>query len=467
MKFAAPIHRLKNFISITILSLRVCAAYANDVNIWRSLGLGQSEKTLSNVESECLFSEVRMSAAPEVIWALDKSFLISDWNKTQDSFTIVPSEELQKVFFETDLSSQLPMNYKKEMTYGVIVKSGDVYAENSVDCDSLHVRGMRLGYFAFLTIEIHFAQVRLDTYLRNTFALEKLSPVELLRVAELLNQNLPESVSLKMRLVSNLGHVIKGWDTLGTSLALCNLGQFVACNGTINNFSSRLQAGVGVAELVSTLKRQATLLPDASVLGNFVSGNFASIELRLKSRKIENKIASLLSQLKTELSQSNKDQVEKLNSYLIELSKEFAMDLRSSEQELSMHKSLAILLDRIEKLIFLNRSFLACEKLEINAFPLLERILVPLTFESCTQVVQKNNELKSWKIENITDLNELALPLLISKKFVQVSDSMANRRDTSLFLMNLPLLEEVKVPYIGSGVLIEMLERSGVRLVKE
>ena len=93
--------------------------------------------------------------------------------------------------------------------------------------------------------------------------------------------------------------------------------------------------------------------------------------------------------------------------------------------------------------------------------------MVPLTFESCTQVVQKNNELKSWKIENITDLNELALPLLISKKFVQVSDSMANRRDTSLFLMNLPLLEEVKVPYIGSGVLIEMLERSGVRLVKE
>ena len=113
-----------------------------------------------------------------------------------------------------------------------------------------------------------------------------------------------------------------------------------------------------------------------------------------------------MSQLKTELSQSNKDQVEKLNSYLIELSKEFAMDLRSSEQELSMHKSLAILLDRIEKLIFLNRSFLACEKLEINAFPLLERILVPLTFESCTQVVQKNNELKSWKIENITDLND-------------------------------------------------------------
>lgn len=447
--------------------LQACVLHAQNSIVWQSLGLGQSVRALTNADLGCSFSSVRTRVSPSANWALDKPFAVNDFGAKKDDLTFIPSDEL-RMALPLDIDEfNLISNKKKSLTYGVVVFSGDAAVSDKGVCNAAQATKIRVGHFAFLNVEIHFVQARLESYLRKTFQLESLSPTELLMLVESLKKSLPNSVFIRMSLASDLGDTLQNWDSIGRSLAFCNAGQVSACSDAIKDFSSTLQSATGIADLVANLKRQPLLLPNATMLGAFVELDPSTAKFRLKSKQAEIDLNSLLASLKQSLSPTHLLDFTKIQASAFELAKQLEKLPGTPDEERELEKHATSILKAALNLALLEQALIACEILERNQWSLLERIVAPQTLLNCSSVAQVSKSLKSWHLETSEDLNSVALPLLLSRQTVKVSQSMLGQTQTPLFLLNLPYLEEVKVTAPVSGFLFEILERSGVRIVKE
>lgn len=460
MNTKTRVSRLQTHIALAILSLLLCtSAHAQEVIEWRSLGLGQALRALMNSDAECPFSKVNTRVAPSTVWALDRPFAASDFETTVNAKAFVPSEELRKAV------SAKEADFKA--SYGVVVTSGEVVLAEVGPCTTAQATALRVGHFAFLTIDIQFAHARLASYLRNTFRPDALPPDQLLLVVESLKQSLPDSVFIQMRLVSDLGETLQGWDAIGRPLAMCNLGQFSACSDAIQAFSHTLRTGTGIADLLARLKRRTLLIPDASVLGAFVEATPASVALRLKSTDTDLQLKALLAKLNQSVSPSHAAEFEKIQADAGALAERLKTSPGLAGQERDLEQKATAIMQAALDLTSREGSFRACEILERDHWALLERILAPLPLSNCDLAAKASANLESWRLETSDDLNKMAWPLLLSRKMVEVSDAMVGRRETPLFLLDLPFLEEVKVTEPPTEFLYEILERSGVRIVKE
>jgi hypothetical protein len=330
-------------------------------------------------------------------------------------------------------------------------------------CPSGTVSEIELGRFALLRFELRFKQALLGSYFDALFATKKASVEDLLAIVDTLEAEIPGSLALEVRLVSDLGFEVPALQALGGLLAECNLGNRDACRALARSFSDSLRSNGAISDILAASQTWQTLPSESSVITRSIRGAPEAVVLREWNAKGLRSLESAVGEITND---PNTMELEKTSVAAAHeaLSKLLRSGFGPKVQEEQIASELSRTTRDVQDILLRNRAQAACESMEMTGWDQVEKLVAPAVVRNCAEAARAAMALEIWAPDPHFNTDASFLPFVIKRKFVRVPKELSQNVSFLGSLLSLPHLQEIQLPQSENSFVISLLEKSGVKV---